>query len=397
MHVKCFCASNLFDLEQRDCIPGNPAFLDILFRHNDVVQEAAEGLIGPGIYAAFFDFGLIYIGSFCGQKSNPYAGNLVDARWNKHIGTFTSRGRKVSLSPKALFAVKAFNNRLGQGFQEANDEAVCRDRGMQATFNRLRFAAQHWSAFSELDALVLQKFLFVYVRLEQADMPSLTPARVRILVRAAEDALVACLRPCCNAKIKGEDLSSPHGPDEVVQSIETVLRAQVQAACTADPDASDATVDDWPTVRPAGPARSQRCPASAIRESEEPEAPPFFDSIQGCARDLVDALIERLDGPPPNAANSYEVHFTNTNGGDLRVRAQPALRPARNVFTMTWQSDRQRFKCRARKQPERAAGIVCIEGDAPAREPLREAFVVTPIREDLSAQVDALVDAITGM
>jgi hypothetical protein len=395
MHVKRFSASDVFDIECGACIPGNPAFLNILFRHTAEVKTAAEKLVGPGVYAVFYRSSLIYIGSFCGQQYNPYAGNIVGARWDKHIGTFTGRGQKVSLSKIALGKVVVMNNLVGQGFARSQSSVVHRDRGMQATYNRLSFAAQNWGAFSKLKPSELEQFLFVYVRLERTDTPgALTTARVRTLVRAAEDALVNHCLPCCNAKIKGGNLSSPYRPDEVVKMIETCLQAQVQAVCAAEPDASGATAGEWLTGRPARPTPSRRSLTSAIRETEEPEE-RFYDSIQGPARDLVDALTERLDDPPKNAANFYEVHFTHTNAGDLRVRAHPAKGRAQNVFTMTWQPRLRQFRCRARNQPAKVAGIVCIKGPVHAGEPLLKAFVVVPNGGDLAAQIDALVDAIT--
>jgi len=84
---------------------------------------------------------------------------------------------------------------------------------------------------------------------------------------------------------------------------------------------------------------------------------------------LFGSYHNTIDDPPENAANCYEVHFTNTNAGDLRVRAYPAQGRAQNVFTMTWQPRPRRFKCRARNQPAKAAGIVCIKGPVPADEP----------------------------
>jgi len=121
----------------------------------------------------------------------------------------------------------------------------------------------------------------------------------------------------------------------------------------------------------------------------------IYDSLQGHARDLVVALTGRLDEPPANATNCYEIHFTNTGAGDLRVRAHPTKGRAQNVFTMTWQPRLRRFRCRARNQPAKVAGIECSKGPVPAGEPLLNAFVVVPKGDDLKAQVDALVDAIT--
>ena len=90
------CASDLLVVRPRGALIGNPAWADLTIDSNRRLgKELARG---AGLYAIHFRGALLYVGKFCGKRSNPFDGRVCDIRWSRHIGTLTLRDRRISLS-----------------------------------------------------------------------------------------------------------------------------------------------------------------------------------------------------------------------------------------------------------------------------------------------------------
>ena len=63
---------------------------------------------GAGLYGILYKDRLIYVGKFQGTKHNFSAGNIIDARWVKHISSMTFFGHNLSFSKKSLKSIIGF-------------------------------------------------------------------------------------------------------------------------------------------------------------------------------------------------------------------------------------------------------------------------------------------------
>src|SRR5690606_14522772 len=93
----------LFKIDKDSAIVGMPEWANLRVRQASRTFDS-KALTGPGIYALMLDDALFYVGLYAGTAENPCGGSAW-ARWSKHIGTTTLRGRNLSLSSKAMQAI----------------------------------------------------------------------------------------------------------------------------------------------------------------------------------------------------------------------------------------------------------------------------------------------------
>lgn len=219
MKIYSFQGSDVIDVHQDQPLPGNPAFANLVFRPRR--NLAPSVVAGAGIYAIHFDGNLIYLGKFQGTKENTFGGSVVDARWTKHMGTLTMRGRRVSV-PNQTISLLANGHRdhpAVVGIMGADRDFLSTDRGCISSLNRIRFAMQHWDAFSAFDPGVLSRFQFLYGQIQPR---SVNEDWIRGAVSDLERDLVAQLRPPCNGNVLAER-AGHHTLEQTRQAIEAAL------------------------------------------------------------------------------------------------------------------------------------------------------------------------------
>ncbi|UEM18461.1 hypothetical protein JL100_015170 [Skermanella mucosa] len=336
LQVQNYSWTDLFDLVEKKPWPGNPSPFDsvIRFKHLDDTASFA----GPGIYALFFDEGLIYIGKYRGRKNNPFSGDVSRFRWDKHLGTFTMRGRNVSLPPTVLERVLAtFSGDLIDQIGRGAPETIERDRGMVAGFKRVRFALENWQAFSRLDKETLARFTAVYVRvLPSPDLSAGNTEEIRAAVSAAETTLIREFLPVCNNE---SDRTYPYEaiPASLVDGrIQEVLRKALLRG--EDPESAG-------RLRPEGGRDGGNHPSSegmsVSPDDFDRNEERFLDVLDPWARGFVGQLRECCD----TRSDDLEVYFTAAGGADLRIRYSVPDRRARTLLTMKWQPRSQRLRC----------------------------------------------------
>jgi hypothetical protein len=332
LQVQNYSWQNLFDLVEKAPWPGNPTPFNSVIRLKSV--DDAPTFAGPGIYALFFDEGLIYIGKYRGKKNNPFSGDVTRFRWDKHLGTLTMRGRNVSLPPTVLERVLAtFSGDLIDKLSSGTSETIGRDRGMVAGFKRVRFAHENWEAFSRLNNEVLARFTAVYVRvLPTSEMQVRDTDEIRTAVSAAEAELIKEFLPICNNE---SDRTFPCEKIPLGLVAGRIQEALLKAFRRGeDPEPAGPLWPEGGDHPP--PERMSISPDDNDRTEER-----FLAVLDPWASGFVDRLRECCD----NRSDDLEVYFTAAGGGDLRIRYSVPDRRARTLLTMKWQPRSRRLRC----------------------------------------------------
>lgn len=343
-----FSAAELFSIEPAHAVPGNPAWANLRFR---LTLRDKAALTGAGIYAAFFDDQLIYIGKYLGKRQFPFQGNIALARWDKHIGTLTLRGRALSFAEKSCHRILALpDHPVVTALKGASAKTLLRDRGMLSTYNRCRFAIQHWNAFQHLNEVTLARFSFVYVRLERQHAETRwQTTTIRERINDVEDQLVDSLQPRCNAVVQDGSPQPMYKQAEVLAWIEDCFRDVFG-------DSAMGKTESMPSSVALAPLDDD------FEDEDMSSAAELFHERLEAAQPALKAAVERLEaefGP----SDALELHYTGTNNGDLRIRSF-VTRRGQNVFTLAWQPQKQVLRCLAYASVE-----VCTElGMAHARE-----------------------------
>lgn len=355
-----FSAAELFSIEPAHAVPGNPAWANLRFR---LTLRDKAALAGAGIYAAFFDDQLIYIGKYLGKKQAPFQGNIALARWDKHIGTLTLRGRALSFAEKSHQRILALpDHPVVTALKGASAKTLLRDRGMLSTYNRGLFAIQHWDAFQELNEVALARFSFVYVRLARQHAEGRwQTALIRERINEVEDQLVESLQPRCNAVVQDGS------PQQIYKQAD--VRARIKG-CFRDVFGDSTVGEAVSTPSPVAPP-----PLSDDLEDEDmSSAAELFHERLEAAPSALKGVVERLEaefGP----SDALELHYTRTNNGDLRIRSF-ATRRGQNVFTLAWQPQNKVLCCLAYASVEKCTelGLAHARQVTSASQPLRTQF-----------------------
>ena len=380
IHRHDFEAEQFCRVKRSIAFPEHSSFADCRFNvHLESSLEIEEKLFGPGVYAICYERRLIYIGKYLGQKRNPFAGNIARLRWVQHLGSMTMRDRRVSLSKRALDKLlhPDFSNRhdaliesLAHAFENKNADGstkpfLYRDRGCVSTLNRVLFALEHWPSFSQADGPLLEGFSFHYFRVEK-ETSELPTENLRTLVSTLEDHLVEAFRPACNGIIDpGTALpfSWPQVLDDLHEKIKRFLSAKVQPSS-----------DKKPVSKPI--SSTQKAYSDGITsEPEEISAEArFFERLESAPPQAL-AFVDRLRSYA-SERDDIELHFTNTDGGDLRLRRHglgQSKRRSQNFVTVVWQVRDQTFRinnlCRLSGAhiPAELFSIVCFRENDPLK------------------------------
>ena len=317
-----FRADEIISVERKVPLQNALPFADTIFKG----KAKHHNFGGAGLYAAYFDDQLIYIGKFMGRKGNWAGGNVVEARWTKHIGTFSMRARHIGFSARAFAEItrhieaseSGIPAELADGVRNAKKELLCRETGCMSTFSRFRVASDIWRLTNgEVD---LGRFNFIYSKL-QGDW-STEP--VRALVSAAET-----------------DVLRRHHPpgNTIARRVVAALPSAEQLAEIFESSLADLSTNAGePSL--AKPYRSIVEERAQIEPEETGSALRFEEKIAGApleVRQFVDALHSAIAG-----IGNADVEYTNVP--DLRIRRLDGSRRGFiNVATIEWQKQKQRI------------------------------------------------------
>jgi hypothetical protein len=317
-----YSSDELFLLGERDPWGKNPWWANQTFKKN--ITE----IPGPGIYAVFYQENLIYIGKFLGTKVSPFNGDIVGTRWDKHIGSFTMRGYQVSVRNRTLIRTLTLPRcAISDGLRCAKQDMIL-DRGMVAGFNRVKFAIKHWDKFCRLSQEMLSSFVFYYLKIGEMETD---PTNLRKRISLSETALIECFRPCCNGGSE-DGISQSDTPERVLGKIRETLESAFENL-------------DYICLDQIGKR-------AKVGSSEQLEAIQFNDKdddVEG----FEGAFLSRLNDAGAafvrnfrsSMEDGFELYFTGTRGGDLRVRTRSPKSPGRTLMTMKWLKLSKTFCC----------------------------------------------------
>jgi len=226
MKLHFFQGSDVIDVRQDQPLPGNPSFADVVFRPRR--NLAPSVVAGAGIYTIHFDGNLLYLGKFQGTTGNPFGGSVIDARWTKHMGTLTMRGRRVSVPNQTIneLASRHRDHPAVVGILDADRNVVSKDKGCISSLNRIRFAMQHWDTFADFNPQVLNRFRFQYAQIQPR---AVSKDWIRGAVSDLERNLVAQLQPPCNGNVPAER-AKHHTLEQTREVLKTALSGLMRAA-----------------------------------------------------------------------------------------------------------------------------------------------------------------------
>ena len=311
----------------------------------------AAHLVGCGIYYITYRHRPIYLGKFLGRAGDARGGNVIQARWHRHLGTLTLRAHRLSISRQAfarLLERLPADHPLARALAQCDVAYVSRDRGYLVPFNRALFAAAHWTAFLQPVDTWLADFRIGYVRFSSAVVAA--SAQLRHAVSEAEQLLIAQLRLPCNA---GSDYHRAMAePVLGVDELEARIGAQLNVALEAVHGVGGL---DAPQA-----SRRPRAVRRVERVDPEGEAAERFDEQlpDGWPRELVDRLKdeERTGWTPHVREDDW-----------LAIKAG-----AGNALVLKWQPSRERFLAHLWMQPEDlAARLRGADGREAFGEPRR--------------------------
>ena len=166
---------------------------------------------GGGLYGFFYrtdvhaDPSLIYVGLFKNGNDGPvFEGNIVAARWDKHIATCSARGKNIGIAKRTAQSLRALPepHELQSIADPGISESLVRDTGCVASENRIFFAKKHWDFLGDADGEeLLSRFSFSYVRLKPGASGE-TDAAIRNVIKNAEENVVGQFAPYCNYQTK---------------------------------------------------------------------------------------------------------------------------------------------------------------------------------------------------
>ena len=222
--------------------PGTHARADLRIYYRPTAAAhraiAPDGHSGPGIYGCFWDRQLFYVGTFAGT-GQPDRGNVARERWTKHVAGMTFRGHNVTIGEKALDRVASEPaTALGTLLLAADRMRIANPSGaLQTQYAKYRFAERHWDDFAALDADMLERFAFVYLRPSlHGRFAGMDKAALDPHLRAMERGIVSLLAPPCNGISSNDDGRPGPGIADAAQTMRQVMDAHLAAVQGDHPD-----------------------------------------------------------------------------------------------------------------------------------------------------------------
>ena len=195
-------AKDVIKYELSDGIDGYFNYQTYQLRSNKNVNFDVSG---AGLYGILYKDRLIYVGKFQGTKYDYNAGNIIEARWVKHISSMTFLGHNLSLSKKSLKKIIEFisnysDNLVGQqsilfnSILRTDHDLITTDRGCLSTFERFNLGMEIWSNFNINLQDILSNFTFIYTKFYEG----IEINKARHICSEAETEIVNLLQPRCN-------------------------------------------------------------------------------------------------------------------------------------------------------------------------------------------------------
>ncbi len=379
MNIYNWLAGELYQSEDKSPVNGKPLWANQHFKttHNLSRQQVA----GPGVYVIFYREKLIYIGTFRGTGTNPCGGNITTIRWNNHLGGFTSRDHRISFGQKIIQQIATANTGSdpGDGFANADPKILSKDQGCRSTYNRFLFSKEFWHNFSGvISKNIMDDFKFTYFQISPQTVATLSD--VNKLVLEVETGLIEELKPRCNSETIPHLAHTEHAVDFVIEKIGQELTNAIKSKNNI----SSIRINQ-PIFKP-----KQHAKLATIKNMPESEIVTaqthFLNRIKG--NEVAQAFIKTImDLKSPN----LEIHFTKTNGADLRIRYKNP-RKDQNIFTIYWQVNNQGFSGRT-YLPVNQCQLLGLKEEVKDPDPLPTKYFVNPAQQGMDETIIKVIRA----
>lgn len=337
LEANVYGAAEVIRAEESEPLLGGLSFADRSFRPSS--RSASFG--GAGLYACYHKDQLFYIGKYLGKKKDWRAGNVIDLRWTKHIGTLTMRARSLGFSRKALREIEEhlaserdIPDPIKEGFLSAERGVLQRETGCMTTFNRFRSAAALWAQRPDQLGPNLEDFRFLYVR-QNGDF---SLESVRKIISEAESLVLSIIQPPANTlKYRNSDR----------------LPAINELAAVFEQKIDQASQTVMGSVSPQPTKTKSATPKEPKQKNEEKEqvADLFKERLEPWQQNLIEKIEEHLD----KNRNDAEINFKRSDGVAIRrlkVRGRKfinavTIEKSGSVFTMRSLLDPKEHKLRS--------------------------------------------------
>lgn len=209
-----------------------PAWANLTANAIKGIRNNAGELSGPGVYACFWDGGLIYIGAYSGTTADPFGGHVIDRAF-KHIVGFTLRADRLFFKSGPLRSIiDNLDHEIGGDLDaalqrgdrvrlEGGGDAKLGVRGaFCATENKARFAARNWDALRDATPDELfDRLTFAYRRIAPPAGMTTKQAIQTGWIDLIEKKLITAFEPTCNTKGR----SGPDGAPAPLQQVSDAL------------------------------------------------------------------------------------------------------------------------------------------------------------------------------
>lgn len=379
-----YTADTLFTLEAQVPYPNKPEWANLVAKR---IGTVPDDLVGPGLYALFFDDKLFYIGLHVTAEAS-FQASVLD-RWVRHIVGQTLRAKVICFRPKIMAKIlKDLSGApiddiaacLPEGRATAYDQLVGQilTNGSHCTFNKARFAARNWDRIGPgNETTMLGRIRCVFQPVPAVCETFLVGAKGKergnwvreVWLRPLEKQSIREFRPICNAETvpgtEREDVSVA----EVEVAFKNIMKTTTFSAfgvtgvgmhpVTGRP-ASRAVVDVFDANTGEAPSESE----VALAEAEGLCGEEFR-----FRRSLSPAGVRIIDDLQEQCPDVLRVYYTNNK--DLRV----ALATGRVLMVVTTSHGRLRISTLASVEVCQALGF---EAEPIIGNTMRTRFYIDP-------------------
>jgi len=282
---------------------------------------------GAGLYGILYKEKLVYVGKFQGTKQQFAAGNIIDARWVKHISSMTFLGHNLFFSKTTLDDIIEFisnytDNLVGQqsvlfnNILKAEYELITTDRGCLSTFERFNLGMEIWATLNINIDDILSNFTFVYTKFYK----DIDIKKVRDICSKSETEIVNLLQPRCNV-IKNRKEINPLLIEETKELFEKTISKYFDTSSIRNENDN-----------------------SNLVYKDDNHAPKFLVNLEDAdlkVQELINNIIYKVE-----TWEDVSIAYTDTSSGDLRIRKHLPNNHFVNAVTIEWQKKRKRFLCK---------------------------------------------------
>lgn len=315
-------AKDVIKYELSDGIDGYFNYQTYQLRSNKNVNFDVSG---AGLYGILYKDRLIYVGKFQGTKYDYNAGNIIEARWVKHISSMTFLGHNLSLSKKSLKKIIEFisnysDNLVGQqsvlfnSILRTDHDLITTDRGCLSTFERFNLGMEIWSNFNINLQDILSNFTFIYTKFYEG----IEINKARHICSEAETEIVNLLQPRCNV-IKNHKGVDAILVEETKDLFEKTISKNFDTSYVKDKN-------------------------NILAYNNDDHEPKFLVNLQDTslkAQEAINNMIYEVE-----LWEDVSIAYTDTSSGDLRIRKHLPSNHFVNAVTIEWQKNKERFLCK---------------------------------------------------